>query len=102
MYNTYLDKLHGQFLGEVPMEALPKNHAGINFGKLRVTWDTTEMILQQSDTACAGDASRRLLHLTIYVRMRLEASIMYNRLTPPPGLDGHDRIVCEFILGLVG
>ena len=83
------------------MEALPKNHAGINFGKLRVTWDTTEMILQQSDTACAGDASRRLPHLTIYVRMRLEASIMYNRLTPP-GLDGHDRIVCEFILGLVG
>ena len=44
VYNTYLDKLHGHFPGEVPMEALPKNHARINFGKSRVTWDTTETI----------------------------------------------------------
>ena len=60
VYNTYLDKLHGQFPGEVTMEVVPKNHAGINFGKSRVTWNTAETIPQQSDNAVLSTIPYRM------------------------------------------
>ena len=62
VYCTYFNKLRGQFPGEVPMEAWPKNHSGVNFGKWRVTWKTAEIVPQQSEDATP--ASVWLMQLT--------------------------------------
>ena len=45
-----------------PMEAWPKNHSGVNFGKWRVMWKTTEIVPRQSEDATP--ASVWLVQLT--------------------------------------